>query len=273
MSNISNLCKLEEELQEHLENIRNLINEEQVDQANGTFFESEAIRYVRMTHESRLLNKAEEFTKRSKEKIRPPRYETYPEDSKPSLKIMTGHFDSLADKVISILNSDDSKESKNILENFEYYWNDFVRLSIEDVFYRRSYFYKALDVNKYLSYLNELPEGPRRHTCNFPDDGCFFGIEEINSIKSRLKQAGLMLYFMSTHYGLLEVEFLDVLAEIDDMIDIAGQYCKYAEYEPCYLTDSILFVYKWDMRILEWHKRIEEKEGLRQKEMLLSYRI
>lgn len=273
MSNISNLFKLEEELQEQLENVRGLINEQKVDEANGTFFESETIRYVRMTHESKMLKKAEEFTKRPKGSIRPPRYEAYPEDNKPSLKIMTGHFDSLADKVIALLNSEDSKEAKTILDNFEYYWNDFVRLSIEDVFYRRSYFYKGLDVNKYLSYLNELPEGPRRHTCNYPDDGNYFGIEEINSVKTRLKQAGLMLYFMSTHYATLEVDFLDVLAEIDDMVDTTGHYCKYAEYEPCYLTDSILFVYKWDMRILEWHKRIQEKEGLRQKEMLLSYRI
>ncbi len=161
--------------------------------------------------------------------------------------------------------------AQSAISDFDYLWGGFKDLLFDYCFFKRSIFYKSIDVEDYLEYLYELPEENRLAVCEFVERGDYFDITEIELVKHRLNGMGIILYMMGTLYLELAVKLQDTTEKIFECLDSESNYNKYAEYTPHYTRSGVLYYYKWDLRIHNWHHQRDNGKVKCQKEMLFYY--
>lgn len=276
MSDIKKLHEIEYELNEKLNDLRALIQSKECSEQRGDFSDCEAALYLESVSESRIIYNAKKFLKGrvvpSKNYSRVIRDEMEC-DSKPSITVKRHHMSELRSAVLSLLTSCNDENSIELLKNFQIHWKNFEELLIDDAFYRKNVFFKGIDVHSYLTYLADLPSAERKYTCNYPDSGNYYDIGEIEGVKHRLTKTARLLYFISCNFSQLIEPLEEAIIYVMDGIDTCDDYSKFAEYEAFYLTDCVLYHYKWDMRIYQWQSMLDKGKIKVNRETLLSYRI
>lgn len=276
MSDIKKLHDLEQELVDKLKDVRELIQSKECSEQRGDFTDCEVALYLENVSESRIIYDAQKVLKGkvvpSKNFSRVIRSEMDC-DSKPSITVKRHHIYGLREKVLTLLAKCSDENSIELLKNFNIHWKNFEELLIDDAFYRTNLFFKGINVHSYLTCLADLTDAQRKYACNYPDTCGYYGIEEIEAVKHRLVKAARLLYFVSCNFGALIEDLENAINHILDGIDTCEDYSKYAEYEAYYLTDCVLYLYKWDMRIYQWQSMLDKGKVKINRETLLSYRI